>query len=76
MKSLGWLSIVAAVISAVVGFVNLSPTSSEKRIQDLIVSHEETRDKLEKLRELARAGGEYFSALGQDTSGLVTRWGK
>jgi hypothetical protein len=70
MKSLGWLSIVAAVISAVVGFVNLTPTSSEERIQDLIASHEETREKLEKLREVARAGGEYFSALGQDTSGL------
>lgn len=70
MKPIAWLSIVAAAISAVVGFQNLKPTSSEERTRDLIGSHEETRDKLEKLREVARAGGEYYASLGQDTSGL------
>lgn len=76
VKTLGWLSIVAAAISAAVGFVSLIPTSSEERIQDLIASHEETRDELGKLREVARAGGDYFAALGQDTSGLGDTMGK
>lgn len=70
MKPLAWLSIVAAAISAFVGFQNLNPTSSEERIRDLIGSHEETRDKLQKLKEVARAGGEYYASLGQDTSRL------